>query len=167
MTCKKLLYLILVFLGLTSPASYSATATTTFTVTATIVGVCQIAATNLAFGNYNPTLGAVLNGTSTVTPTCTISTPYSITLDLGTGAGASLTNRFMTRTVGGTETIAYNLYSDPGHTTVWANTEPTTVSGTGTGNPQPLTVYGQIFASNPTTLPPASYSDTITATITY
>ena len=52
----------------------AATATTTFQVTAT----CLISATNLAFGAYT---GTQTDATSTVTVTCTNTTPYNIGLN--------------------------------------------------------------------------------------
>lgn len=148
--------------------TFAATSTTTFNVTASVASACIISASTLGFGNYNPTLGAALNGSSTVTVTCTTGTTYNVGLDQGTGTGATVTTRFMTRVSGGTQVIAYSLYQNNARTTVWGNTIGTnTVTGTGTGVAQPLTVFGQIFASNPTTLPVASYLDTITATVTY
>jgi spore coat protein U-like protein len=50
--------------------------------------------------------------------------------------------------------------------TNWGNTVGTdTVAGTGNGAAQALTVYGQIAAGLYVT--PGSYTDTITATVTY
>jgi len=49
---------------------------------------------------------------------------------------------------------------------VWGNTVGTnTVAGTGTGNSQSLTVYGNVPAQ--ATPPAATYNDTITVTVTY
>ncbi|MBV9576747.1 MAG: spore coat U domain-containing protein, partial [Gammaproteobacteria bacterium] len=137
-------------------------------VTASISATCSISASTLGFGTYNPVLSANLDATTNVSVTCTSGSTYNVGLDAGTGTGATVANRLMTRTSGGTQTIAYSLYQDSGHSTVWGNTVGTdTVSGTGSGSAQSITVYGRIFSTNSTSLPPASYSDTITATITY
>ncbi len=136
------------------------TATTSFTITATIVANCTISAGALSFGTYT---GAVSNSTSTIVVSCTKNAPYYVGLNAGTATGATVTTRKMTS---GTHTLNYGLYSNSGHTTNWGNTVGTdTVSGSGTGANQSLTVYGQIPAGQ--TLIPGNYSDTITATITY
>lgn len=156
---SRLLSLVVLALLPATPA-LAATATTTFQVTATVLGTCLISANNLAFGNYS---GTQVDGTTTLSVTCTNTTTYNVGLDAGTGSGATVSNRKMT---GGSETLDYALYSNSGRTTNWGNTVGTdTVSGTGNGSAQTLTVYGRIAASQYPA--PASYSDTITATITY
>ena len=67
----------------------------------------------------------------------------------------------------GTATLGYNLYTTTGDTTVWGDGTGSTasVAGTGTGSNQTLTVYGKI-PTGETSLS-GTYSDTITATITY
>ena len=66
----------------------------------------------------------------------------------------------------GGATINYSLYNNSGRTTNWGNTIGTdTVSSTGTGASQSFTVYGRVPAQ--TTPAPATYSDTITVTVTY
>lgn len=61
----------------------------------------------------------------------------------------------------------YQLYTDAGHTHAWGDgTGSTTVAtGTGTGNPVAIQVYGLVPAQS--TPMPGSYSDTITATISF
>jgi spore coat protein U-like protein len=136
------------------------TATTSFTVTAMISNSCTISAGNLSFGTYT---GAVLNGTSMIVVSCTKNAPYYVGLNAGTATGATVTTRKLTS---GTHTLNYALYSNSGLSTNWGNTVGTdTVTGTGSGTNQPLTVYGQIPANQ--SLIPGTYSDTITATITY
>jgi len=73
--------------------SSGATSTSTFQVTATVASSCTVTATSLAFGNY--TL-AQLDGTSTITATCTNGTTYTIGLDAGTFSGATTSTRRMT-----------------------------------------------------------------------
>jgi spore coat protein U-like protein len=61
----------------------------------------------------------------------------------------------------GSALLGYALYSDTGRTVNFA----TTASITGSGAAQPITIYGQIPAGE--YVAPGSYTDTITATVTY
>jgi spore coat protein U-like protein len=140
----------------------SSTSQYSFTVSATLVASCNVSATTLNFGSAG-ILSSNVNATSTVTATCTSTSPYNIGLNAGTGSGATVTNRKMTS---GGATMKYSLYSNSARTTNWGNTVGTdTVSGTGSGLGQSYTVYGQVPSQ--TTPAPATYSDTIVATVTY
>lgn len=150
-------------LGVASTSAVAQTnpATTTFGVTATVLKDCIVSASALSFSSYS---GAVDNATSTVTVTCTNTTTYTVGLNQGLTTGATVTTRQMAITppAGG---LAYALYTDSAHTTNWGNTSGSWVAGTGNGSAQGLTVYGQIAAGLYVT--PGSYTDTITATVTY
>jgi len=145
------------------PGTYTDTvdsATTSFTITTIIQPSCAISAATLAFGNYS---GSLLSSTSTISVICTSTTAYNVGLNAGTSSGATVTTRKMTN---GAAALGYNLYSNSGQTTNWGNTVgKDTVTGTGTGTVQSLTVYGQIPLGQSVT--PGSYTDTITATLTY
>jgi spore coat protein U-like protein len=67
----------------------------------------------------------------------------------------------------GTSTLGYNLYTTSADTTVWGDGtgSTATVAGTGTGSNQTLTIYGKIPTGENSLS--GTYSDTITATITY
>jgi spore coat protein U-like protein len=148
---------------LSVPQASAATATSSFNVTMTIQGQCTVAsATNLQFG----TVGVLANpvtASSTIGVQCTNTTPYNVGLNAGLGTGATVTTRKMT---GGGTTVNYTLYRDAGYTQIWGITVGTdTVSGTGTGAVQNLTVYGQVPAQ--TTPAPGSYTDTVQVTVTY
>ena len=151
-------------LSLMAPAvAIASTATSTMAVSATVVASCTISTTPMAFGNYN---NALLTSTATVTATCSNTTPYNVGLNAGTASGATVTTRGMF--VSGTPAVLlnYGLYSNSGRTTNWGMTVGTdTVTGTGSGAAQAITVYGQIPAGQ--LVAPGSYTDTITATITY
>jgi spore coat protein U-like protein len=145
-------------LGLSPLSAVAATpATTTFAVTATVQATCVVSATGVAFGTYT---GVVVNTiSSTVTVQCTNTTPYTVGLNQGAASGASVTNRSMTGTGGAL--LNYGLYSDAGRSANFA----TTASITGNGSTQPITVYGLVPAGQ--YVAPGSYTDTITATVTY
>ena len=160
---RKLALAIAAGLMLMSSAVYGVTTTTTtFSVQMTITASCTIvSASTLNFGSQG-VLTANVNQSSTIQVQCTNTTPYTIGLNAGTGAGATVTVRKMTS---GGATIDYSLYKDAGHTIVWGDTGAATVSGTGNGASQSYTVFGQVPAQ--TTPAPAAYSDTITVTVTY
>jgi spore coat protein U-like protein len=126
---------------------------------------CTVSASAIDFGQRSD-LGSTVNANGTVTVNCTNALPYTLAMNSGRGAGASVLTRLMTRS-GGADTIKYGLYSDPTYSTVWGDgTGGSRVSGTGTGNSFSHTVYGRIPAQSPT--PTAgTYSDTITVTVTY
>jgi spore coat protein U-like protein len=149
---------------LSSSPALSGTATSTFQSQITIQASCTIlSASTLDFGTQG-VLTANIDQTSTIQVQCTDTTPFNIGLDAGTSAGATVTTRKMTS--GGGATVSYLLYSDAGHTTNWGNTVSTdTVSSTGTGASQSFTIFGRVPPQ--TTPAPASYTDTITVTVTY
>lgn len=134
--------------------------TTTFLVTATVTSACSVSGTTLAFGTYT---GSQLDGTSTLTVTCTLLTPYTVKLNAGANAGTPGDVNTRRMTDGATHYLGYQLYSDALRTTVWDNT--TGVSGSGTGLGLPYLVYGRIPAGE--NVPAGGYQDTITATLTY
>lgn len=154
---------LLPLLGVVVNSSFAATATTTFPVTVTVNAACSVSATALSF-TYAPTSGNNADATNTVTVTCTNSTTYNVGLDAGTGTGATVATRIATS---GSDTVNYTLYSDAARTTIWGNTIGTnTVAGTGLGTAQNLTVFGRVFAGQ-TGVIPATYTDTITVTVTF
>lgn len=142
-----------------SPA-VAATATSTFTVSATVAATCLISAAPLAFGTYT---GVLLAGTGSVSVTCTTTTPYNVGLSAGLAPGATVTTRQMTGPA--TALLGYVLTQDAAHATNWGNTIGSWMGGSGNGAAQVITVYGQIAAGQ--FVVPGTYTDTITATVNY
>lgn len=146
-------------LGSTSASAAPVTVTTTFSVSATVQATCLVSATGLSFGTYT---GAAATATSSVSVTCTNTTGYNVGLSAGGGGDVA------TRAMSGpnSSSLSYSLFTDSNRTTNWGNTVGTdTVGGTGNGSAQSLTVYGKIPGGQ--YVAPGSYSDTITATVTY
>lgn len=143
-------------LGAAPTADAASTATANMGVSATVQATCIVSTTAMAFGTYT---GVVLPATSTITVQCTNTTPYTLGLNAGLATGATVTNRSMTGP--GSALLGYGLYTDSGHGTNFA----TLASVNGTGAPVVTTVYGQVAASQ--YVAPGSYTDTITATVTY
>jgi spore coat protein U-like protein len=143
--------------------AHAGTSTANMDVKITIQNACDVttvAPTTLDFGTQGP-LTAAVDNTSTITVTCTSGADYNVGLD--GGSAADVTARVMKN---GTDSVAYQLYSDSGHSTVWGNTIGTdTVTSTGTGTQQTFTVYGEVPAQ--TTPPAGTYTDTVAVTVTY
>lgn len=135
---------------------------TSFTVSATVLSTCNVGATNVSFG----TVGVVssnVDATSTVSAQCSISLPYTLSLNGGNAGATDPTQRKMSKAA---ENITYGLYKDSARAQPWGNTIGTnTVAGTGTGLSQNVTVYGRVPSQ--TTGSPGTYSDTIVVTVTY
>jgi spore coat protein U-like protein len=150
--------------GAANAATYTnGSATSNFDVTLKIIGNCVISANALDFGQTQGVLNSAVNVNSTISVTCTNTTPYNVGLNPGTGAGSSGTTRYMSGTGGNTATVQFNLFQTAG-ATLWGNTQGTdTVGGVGNGNAQTLTVYGQVPVQ--TTPVPDTYKSTITATV--
>ncbi len=146
--------------------------------------LCTASATTVAFGgSVDVTSGADYPATGTYTITCNIgllglgSVNVSACVNI---AGASGTTP---RTMNfGANTLAYNLYSDSAHTTVWGtfggspslpsppNPVNLTVSSLllgGTASSGPYTIYGNLKSSQNTTAIAGNYSASPTATLTY
>ena len=135
------------------------TATTTFNVTATVLNSCNVTATDLAFGDYDPTAGNV-DSTSTITTTCTAGTNYSIALGQGQN-----TNRQM-KHASGPELLDYELYQPEGYTIVWVDVGGATVAQKSTTVvPVNYIVYGRVTGGQYVTA--GAYSDEVLVTVTY
>jgi spore coat protein U-like protein len=148
-----------------SGTALASTATQSFTVQITLTASCIFSSATgaLNFGSAQRVIDSNVDAATTLNVQCTNTTPYNIGLSAGGGSGATFAARKMT---GGSATVTYSLYSDSSRTTVWGDTVGSnTVSGTGSGSTQAITVYGRVPAQS--TPAPGAYSDTVTATITY
>jgi len=145
-------------------AVYLNNSTGPFDVTLKIIANCTISAAPLDFGEAQGLLSTPLNVNTTVSVTCTNTTPYNVGLNAGTGTGSTIATRYMSAaTSGNTGTVQFNLYQTSGATN-WGNTQGTdTVAGIGSGTAQAITVYGNVPAQN--TPAPDTYKSTITATV--
>lgn len=145
-----------------APLSIGAQTSVPFTVSATVVRGCAIAATNMNFGNY-PALSAAptVSTTSTISVTCELGDSYTIGLD--DGSNDSGAQRRMARIALPVAYLNYNLFQDPAHTEIWRDTGTTRVSGTGSGGPQTYPVYGQLPGAQ--VVSPGAYIDTVTVTV--
>ncbi len=147
----------------------AATATANMTVQLTVTASCSINAATLDFGNAG-LLAALIDATTTLSVTCTNTTPYSVGLD--NGVNFSSTRRM--RQGATANYIGYAIYTDSGRTNAWTTASSSTTCsaanscflGTGNGSAQSITVYGRVPALG-TAPTPGAYTDTVTMTITY
>lgn len=150
--------------ALTPWAAYAGSDTDSFEVTATVLASCEVSASDLAFGNYDPVSAAHLDADTSLSVTCTNGTPYYVSLSLGDGAGASIAQRRMTKS-GDTETLDYVLYQDDQRSVLWGETGADRLSGTGDGTPDTIDVYGRVPMQQ--AAPAGAYDDTIIVTVSW
>ena len=160
---KKLILTVLTLaLVAIAPAAFAGTASGTLTVQASVAANCTISSTaTLDFGAYDPvTANAVSpkDGTAAMTVACTKGFVPTI--------GIPPAGRTMT---GGGDTLNYELYQNPGRSTVWGDgTGGTTLftppSAPGKGGTA-YTIYGRIPGGQDVGV--ASYSGTILVTVNF
>ena len=128
-------------------SAYAEIATGTLNVTATAIGSCSIGSGGaLSFGNYDgdaATDNTANTGTS-LQVTCNGGATWSIY------STESVVTKIMQNTTIATATamyqLPYTLYTDVGMLTPLAVTNTTgTITGTGTGEPQTVVIYGKII----------------------
>jgi len=147
-------------------AATAATASGTLSVSATVTSDCTVSTTAIAHGVFNSINGAVNNATGALSITCSNGAAWTATAGVGAGTGASYTTRKM---MSGANLINYNLYTTSGYTTVWGDGVTggsATITGTGTGSLQSVTIYSRIPAGQGAAVV-GSYSDSVAVTITY
>ncbi|MEQ8205484.1 MAG: spore coat U domain-containing protein [Woeseia sp.] len=145
---------VLVFLA---PRAHAQTATDNFQVSVTILDSCSIVADDLDFGGQT-VLDSVVDDSTLVTVNCSVGTAYAVSLDAGVNGTRLMSD--------GSETVAYELYTSALRTLEWGiNVGVDTLGGIGTGIDQVLTAYGRVLVQ--ATPGPATYTDTITATIAF
>lgn len=125
-----------------------------------VAATCTVTSTNIQFGNFS---GTTIRITGTLTVNCPNGAAYQVGIDAGSGSGATVTNRLMTRPGGGL--LGYQLFSDAGYTSNWGNTSGTGwVTGTGSGTNRTLTVYAQLPTNE--YAPTGNYTDaTVTVSV--
>jgi len=134
-----------------------------FQVSATAVDSCEVTASDLSFGTYDPLNPSPTDANSVVTITCTVDSGYAIGLDAGIGSGATVTTR---RLSNGGSTLKYSLYRDNARNLVWGNSgEAEIVTGVGTGAPAEYQVYGRIPPRQ--SVRRGTYNDTVTVWVSF
>lgn len=132
---------------------------------------CEVAATGVNFGTYDPLNASDTEATGNVAVTCRVvllGLVVTYEVELNTGGSGTYFPREMTS---GTSTLEYQLYIDSARNTVWGDGTGATDTwsfgsliqvGTHTEN---FPVYGTIPSGQ--MVAAGSYSDTITVTVIY
>jgi len=169
---KRLLALgsLVLGLGLCATSAYAGSATSSFTVSASVVASCSITSTPLAFGNYDP---IVTNATTpldvngSVTITCTKGASTTIGLDPGQNAANATGGATRAMATVGPDYLSYELYQDVTHATLWGNSGGNlfTPAVAPSKNARTFTIYGRIPPAQGSTT--GVYTDTVVATVIF
>lgn len=144
--------------------SVAGSASTNLSVSASVDANCTITSGALAFGSYDPIVAhhsTALDGTGSVTITCTQGAVTNV--ELGLGNQPSGTTR---RMVNGTHFLTYEIYQDASRTVVWGTGANKLDTGTAPDdNPRSFTAFGRIPAGQNAAV--GAYSDTVVATVNF
>ncbi|WP_332812470.1 Csu type fimbrial protein [Sphingomonas sp.] len=152
--------------ALAAAPAFAAEAGSSLGVEANVTANCTVSTLPVAFGNVDVTSGQAVQGTGSISVTCTSGTAWSAEADAGTGLGADLALRKMAN---GANLLNYSLFTDSARTQIWGDGlegATATFEDTGTGTTQTQTVYGLIPAGQ-TGLPAGAYADTVQVTVFY
>lgn len=154
-----------------SAGAEAQTATSNFTVTATVSANCTISTVGITFGAYDPVVAnktTPKDANGTVTVACTDGAVTTIGMNQGTNpSGTSTAAAPDRRMSSGTDYISFGLYQDAPRSVLWSDVgTPGVVSYTSTGvAPTTINIYGRIPAGQDVSV--GSYTDTVTATISF
>jgi spore coat protein U-like protein len=126
-----------------------------------VAASCFMFASNVVFGTY--TGASTVDVSATLSVICSSGTAYYITLGAGLNGGSVNTRKM----IGSNSVLlGYSVFSDAGYTVNWGNTFGTnTVSGTGNGGLQSVTMYAQLPSNEYAPVVGGNYNDTIQAAI--
>jgi spore coat protein U-like protein len=145
-------------------------ASAALSVTATVTTNCSISTSPVAFGDYNAIAATDVDATGTVTVQCTNGTSATVKLGQGGNADTGSTDAAPLRRMrrgATTDYLSYSLFSDSSRTSTWGNTTGTGVAHSGDGTSTGISVYGRIPGTQAINVQAGSYSDSVTATITF
>jgi spore coat protein U-like protein len=121
-------------------------------------------ATNVAFGNYDPITAAPLTSQGSISYNCPPPTTASVTINRG---GSSTYQPRAMSQPGVPDRLQYNLYIDPGFTTVFGDgTEGTSgLALPSTHGTQTLAIYALLFPNQD--IPAGTYTDALIVTFNF
>lgn len=170
MTMKRLTVSLVIFVILVVPVSLAVDATGNLSVSATVAANCRVNSGALNFNTYDPggvNASTPLQRSGSFRVTCTNGTPGTVMLSQGNNPTGGSSDASPLRRMEGDPGIylRYDIYQDVGYTTVWGNTTGTAEAVIGTGGQSFLTVYGRVLPGQ--IVPPGTYSDTVTVTVSF
>jgi spore coat protein U-like protein len=155
----------------TRRSAQAATATSNFTVTATVISSCTIATTGITFGNYDPVVANTttpLDANGSVTVACTAGAATTIGMGQGTNLDPTSTAGIpVRRMVSGANHVRYDLYQDATRATIWGDVGTTAAMTYNSVSfaAQTFPIYGRMPAAQD--VQTGAYTDTVTATIQF
>ena len=158
-------FLALAGLPAISNAQASLTATAGMAVGVEIVAACTVSVADLNFGAYASNSKTPVQGQTTIQLRCGAGAVAELSLDAGSGPGATTSNRRLEQDSGRSR-LDYDLFQDPGRTIHWGNRSGVdTLEVVATGAQQTVPIYGQIPSGQRAL--EGTYSDTITLRVQY
>jgi len=158
-------FLALAALPAISRAQANVTATAGMVVGVEIVAACTVSVADLNFGAYASNSKTPVQGQTTIQLRCGAGAVAELSLDAGSGPGATTSNRRLEQDSGRSR-LDYDLFQDPGRTIHWGNRSGVdTLEVVATGAQQTVPIYGQIPAGQRAL--EGTYSDTITLRVQY
>jgi spore coat protein U-like protein len=157
---------VVVLVGLTiasTTLSAAGSTSSNLAVSATVTANCTIATSPVAFGTYDAMGTSEVTATGGVTVNCTKSA--SATVSLGTGLYASGAVRNMKTGTTGTDSLAYELYQENAHNTIWNTTNLQSYVSSSKSTAKNWPVYGRIAAGQDVSA--GTYGDTVVATVNF
>ncbi|SEI88378.1 Spore coat protein U (SCPU) domain-containing protein [Frateuria terrea] len=121
---------------------------------------CGLNTQGVDFGSYDFQNSQNLDSVGHVTVTCDVSTPYTIVLS--PGLAGTFASRIMQS---GAHQLAYNLYTDLAHASVWGDGTGNSVTVGGAGTNTDYAVYGSVPAGQNPYI--GTYSDVVTVTLNF
>lgn len=147
--------------------AFAADVNTSFDVTARVVASCQVTASDIAFGDYDPVAATDLTAQGQVSVRCTRGTTSTVALDQGL-SGTGTCAAPVREMAAGTERLAYGIYQDAALTTAWgcdAGNVQSVTTTVGPSTPVLLTTYGMVPAGQDAAM--GDYQDTVQVTVTF
>lgn len=136
--------------------------------TVTYRSECRVGTiSSLEFGTSG-FIASNIDAATSVSVTCTNTTPFKVGLGPGSAAGATTSSRRMTRTAPPYSTVDYGLYRDPARSQNWGNDTAggtDTHNGDGSGAASSYPIYGRVPPQ--VTPEPGDYQDTVVLTVAF
>ena len=130
------------------------------------VATCAIETRPLSFGNYDPEANASVDAVAQVIYTCS-NQAKKIRIEMTPGTSSQFTPRYMS--AGAVDRLAYNIYLDATHQTIWGQgafgTDVYYQSNPPNGTPVIVPAYGRIPPGQDS--PPGQYVDVLTVRILF
>ncbi|MFZ3081447.1 spore coat U domain-containing protein [Rhodoferax ferrireducens] len=162
---KKMILHAAAMLGLALPLPASALCT--------LLCSCTVSTTSVAFGVYNPLFASPLDSSGNVRMTCGGVVGLLVPFDIAISKGSYSTSFSPRKMASGSNRLEYDLYTSSARTTIWGDGSNGTQIVSGSvfivllgGSSQDFTVFGRIPGGQ-VTVPPGTYSDSTTVTVTY